>query len=377
MFDFENKGVFFPDVHDNFKFVAFVFGARLRTFATARCAFYLTGLSDLEQVDRVLELKASDFDLVNPNTGAAPVFRDARDARITIGIYERQPVLVRHAAAGAVKAWPVKFAQGKYNMSSDSAQFQTSDELESAGFRRAAANCWQQGDSHRIPLLVGKMIWHFDHRTSGVRVNAANLQVAASAVPASIEQKQDANFHPEPQYWVVPSSDDTELKWVLAFRDITNPTNARTAIASIVPHRLAGNTLPLLLPEAQLPPAEAARQSSLLLATMNSLVFDYVTRQKAKWTHLNWFILEQLPVIQPARFNDPLPAAFATHMRAAGLMNGHHPEPTIADFVVPQVLSLSYTAHDLAPLPAIWVMSMPKVRCCHLSCGTTKTAAPA
>jgi len=30
-------------------------------------------------------------------------------------------------------------------------------------------------------------------------------------------------------------------------------------------------------------------------------------------------------------------------------MNGHHPEPTIADFVIPQVLALSYTAHDLAP----------------------------
>jgi len=64
---------------------------------------------------------------------------------------------------------------------------------------------------------------------------------------------------------------------------------------------------------------------------------------------LNWYILEQLPVIPPARFDDPLPAAFATHVRAAGLMNGHHAEPTIADFVVPQVLALSYTAHDLAP----------------------------
>jgi hypothetical protein len=36
-------------------------------------------------------------------------------------------------------------------------------------------------------------------------------------------------------------------------------------------------------------------------------------------------------------------------MRKAGLMNGHHPHPTVADFIVPQVLALSYTAHDLAP----------------------------
>ena len=30
-------------------------------------------------------------------------------------------------------------------------------------------------------------------------------------------------------------------------------------------------------------------------------------------------------------------------------MNGHHAQPTVADFVVAQVLALSYTAHDLAP----------------------------
>ena len=42
-------------------------------------------------------------------------------------------------------------------------------------------------------------------------------------------------------------------------------------------------------------------------------------------------------------------AAFAQAMRAAQLMNGHHPQPTVADFVVPQVLALTYTAHDMAP----------------------------
>ena len=41
--------------------------------------------------------------------------------------------------------------------------------------------------------------------------------------------------------------------------------------------------------------------------------------------------------------------AFTTRMRATGLMNGHHPQPSVADFVIPQVLALSYTAHDLAP----------------------------
>ena len=83
---------------------------------------------------------------------------------------------------------------------------------------------------------------------------------------------------------------------------------------------------------------------------MFSFAFDFALRQKVQGQNLNWFIIEQATVIAPERFNEPLPAAFASAMRAARLMNGHHPQPTVADFVVPQVLALSYTAHDMAPL---------------------------
>ena len=91
------------------------------------------------------------------------------------------------------------------------------------------------------------------------------------------------------------------------------------------------------------------RIAPLLLANVCSFALDFVARQKVQSTSINLFILEQLPVIAPARFDEPLPAAFAQAMRAAQLMNGNHPHPTVADFVIPQVLALSYTAHDLAP----------------------------
>jgi hypothetical protein len=35
-------------------------------------------------------------------------------------------------------------------------------------------------------------------------------------------------------------------------------------------------------------------------------------------------------------------------MREAKLMNGYHDDPTVADCVIPQVLALTYTAHDMA-----------------------------
>ena len=53
--------------------------------------------------------------LVNPNTGAAPIFRSRRDADLTPRLYRENPVLIRHGGAsetqGALpdrKAWPVK-----------------------------------------------------------------------------------------------------------------------------------------------------------------------------------------------------------------------------------------------------------------------------
>src|SRR3546814_20413760 len=45
---------------------------------------------------------------------------------------------------------------------------------------------------------------------------------------------------------------------------------------------------------------------------------------------MNWFIVEQLPLIAPERYADPLGTT------------------TVGDFVREQVLRLSHTAHDLA-----------------------------
>ena len=104
-----------------------------------------------------------------------------------------------------------------------------------------------------------------------------------------------------------------------------------------------------MLPDAGLDAAAYAALAPLLLANFSAMAFDYVARQKVQGQHLNWFVVEQLPVIAPARFAEPLPSRFVSAMRRAKLMNGHHAHPSVADFVVPQVLALSYTAHDLAP----------------------------
>lgn len=339
LFDFENKGIFFPDVHDNFKFVALVFGGEQRTFPIARCAFYLHGVDELDDPKRELKFSAEDFKRVNPNTGSAPIFRNQRDADITLRVYREHPVLVDRGDGKERRAWPVKYLR-MFDMTNDSKLFLTRAEVEQRGVQAA-------------PLLVGKMLWHYDHRAAGVSVNLDSVHVAANSLPTTAAQHADPAFVPEPQYWIDTAAHPDKMSWALGFRDITNPTNSRTAIAAIVPHRLAGNTLPMLIPAADESASTSAAWMSLLLANFNSMAFDFVTRQKAKWTHLNWFILEQLPVIAPARFEESIG------------------KQKIADFIREQVLHLSYTANDLAPFardlgydgpPFIWDESERRAR---------------
>jgi hypothetical protein len=69
----------------------------------------------------------------------------------------------------------------------------------------------------------------------------------------------------------------------------------------------------------------------LLLANLNSIALDFMARQKVQGQHLNWYIVEQLPVIRPDQFEEKIS------------------RKKIADFVRGEVLRLSYTAHDLEP----------------------------
>ncbi len=356
LFDFENRKGFFPDVDTRFKFCTLVFGGARRHFDKTRCAFYLHQLVELDNPARTLTLSAEDFQRVNPNTAAAPIFRSRRDADITLRVYAQHPVLVKHGNVSAstgqqadTRTWPVKYVT-MFHMTNDSGLFLKADELQKQGWRPAELNRWEKGAAQAVPLYEGKMVQTFDHRAADVVVHAGNLHRAAQQEAVEPGEKASPDRYAVPQYFVLrKEAAITKPEWSLAFKDVTSPTNMRTMIAAMLPLAGFGNTLPLLRPNSAEEAAEYIAFAPLLLANFNSLAFDYAARQKVQGQHLNWFVVEQLPVIAPARFQEALPSAFTKAARAAELMNGHHPHPSVADFVIPQVLALTYTAHDMAP----------------------------
>ena len=229
------------------------------------------------------------------------------------------------------KVWPVRYCT-MFHMTNDSGLFKRRDELEAQGWYPVGMNHWKKGEAEAVPLYVGRMIHNYDHRSSHVTTNEENLHNAALSVNFSDAEKALPGRYPTPQYWVSESDvpENERQSWSIGFRDIARATDMRTMIAAVIPTVAAGNTLPLVLPEPESKTPYAAF-APLLLANFNTLAFDYIARQKAQSTHINWYIVEQLPLIRPDQFEQTLG------------------KTRIADFVRGEVLHLSYTAHDLAP----------------------------
>ena len=333
LFDFENRRLgtdlppFFPDVDSRFKFCALIFGGEQREFEKTECAFFLNGAGAIKDPDRCFPLAPEDFARVNPNTGTAPVFRTRRDSEITRDIYERHPVLVDRSGGRVRRTWPVRYVR-MFDMTNDSHLFRTAAQLEAEGFYPVQGNRWKRGEELYLPLYQGRMIHHFDHRANSVRFNPESTHNPYLSEEVTEAQHADPDFLPQTRYWVPAGEVADALPegcgYALGFRDIARATDVRTTIASIVPWAGYGNTLPLVI-------GDDALSSTYLVANLNAMCADFVTRQKAQGTHLNWYIVEQLPVIASADYDRQFGGT------------------TARDLVQDHVLRLTYTAHDMAP----------------------------
>lgn len=330
LYDFENKKIFFKDIHASFKFCAFIFGGEERRFDQTECAFFLHDVETIDDPDRCFPLTPDDFVRVNPNTGTAPVFRTRRDAEITRGIYEQHPVLVDRSGEEERRAWPVKYVR-MFDMANDSHLFRTAEQLDVEGCYPVEGNRWKRGDEVFLPLYQGRMIGQFDHRANSVYYNPENTTNPYLSMPVSEAQHADPFFSPSTRYWVMEEKVNevmpSGLGWTIAYRRIARSTDSRTMIVTAVPKAALSDSVFVLMPQGQFSGMDAC----LAIGNLNSYCFDYVTRLKLPGTNLSWFILEQLPVITRCEYNLPIG------------------DITARDLLKDHVLRLTYTAHDMAP----------------------------
>ena len=333
IFDFENRAKntgeerndngnqFFPAVDSRFKFCILILRGEKRESTETAGAFFLRDVEEVNDQDRLVDISPAVCALVNPNTHTSPIFRSRRDQNITLGIYNQFPAVRRHGSP--LPTWPLHQLR-MLDMTLDSEHFRQAADLEQDGYYRVAGNVYKRGEKCALPLYVGMMVHHFNHRAASVVVNPQNVFNPGQPEAATLEQLQDMNFLPLPRYWVDESTVNERLRnfserleWAVCFRAIARPNDARTIIAAIVPRAAVGNQLSLLLPDTPPRPQDSDnveamdewRQQStealkkycaeapLYLANLCSFALDYVFRKKTQGANLNWFMMEQLPVI--------------------------------------------------------------------------------
>ncbi len=113
--------------------------------------------------------------------------------------------------------------------------------------------------------------------------------------------------------------------WLQAFRSIVRATDKRTLLMNNIPLGGVVNIAPIL----EYKHARAVA-STLVLANMNSVPLDYATRSAIGGAAMNFFIVKQLPVLPPEAH---LEEAFA------GVR--------WVEFIVPRALELTYTSWEL------------------------------
>lgn len=324
LYGFENEEFIFPAVHHATKFCLLTLTGGARPAGVAEFVFFARQVAALDEPERRFTLTPEDFALLNPNTRTCPIFRSRRDAELTRAIYRRVGVLIDESRGDAGNPWRITFLT-MFHMTNDSGLFRTREQLEREGWQ-LRGNVFQRGDEACLPLYEGKMVHQFDSRF-GTYDGQTEAQARQGKLP-ELSDRDHANpeLLPQPRYWVHQSECESRsdgqrsAEWFLGWRDITSAVVLRTVVAAAFPRVAVGNNLPI----AQLANPPTAPQ---LLANLNSFILDYVARQKAGGSHLNFFIVEQLPMLSP--------------ISDSGVIT--------ADWITERVLELTYTAWDMQP----------------------------
>ena len=303
---FENEEFIFPGIANVVRFCLFVVSGIDAKEEKPTFAFYLRKLSQLSDQHRFFELSTDDLKLLNPNTGTCPIFRNKTDAELTKAIYSRVPILVDETHEE--NPWGFKGIL-MFMMNTDSKYFSV-----------------KRQDDY-LPLYEGKLIWHYDHRFASYDLKGVVKGKGGRGLPVTpLSRYEDPNYTIQPQYWVPRAEvlkripEFWQKDWLIAFRDVTSSKLERTAVFSLIPKVGVGHKAPVALFSKEL----SSPVLSCFLANSNSLVLDFITRQKIGGTSLSFFILNQLPIIPPD--------AYTT---------------TDVAYIAPRVLELVYTSYDL------------------------------
>jgi hypothetical protein len=368
LFDFVNRKPLFPDVQTVERFSLITFTGAMGTDQPIRFATLCVDVANLKEPGRQYTLSAEDIALMSPINGACPLMRSEQDAKILRKLYKHFPILGQKDASRPDLYWNPNYTP-IFHMANDSGDFRKREELEAQGYelrsgifvsaevprelrRWHEVAKWEGDEEVYLPLYEGKYIYLFDHLYGTFESVPASKRFGrkAEAPAPTLDQLADPEYEIVPRYWFSrhlwrKRQRQRMLRDDVAFyfRDVAGVyPDLRTAIGSICQATPAGDKAPCLT----LATAENDTQSwALRLLTFgglfNSLVFDYIVRNKLFSKSMKWNTLGQ--IVMP-------PPSHCIRKVFDGSLQGE---------LAAAALELSFTSWSLAPLGEAFGIHQP------------------
>lgn len=316
---FENEEHVFPAVDHRYKFCIVHYGGENLKHDYPDFIFFCRNFNDVKNIKRHFTLTTEDFQLINPNTFNCPIFRTQRDSEIIKAIYRRVPILINDNYKNG-NPWEISL-QEMFHMAMDSHIFKTSSYFGES-IDRVQNNILIFENEKWMPLYEAKMFYLYDHRYGSYE---GKSERGFSSLPVVSDQMhKNPNYLIYPWYWIPEKELATRVKWdnkwFLALRKITNATNERCGVFSLIPYCGISNSAEVCYSK------KSILYVILLFANFNSIIFDYILRMKMGGTNFSFFILKQIAVIPQKQYSD-----------------------AISELIIVRVIQLTFTAWDLEP----------------------------
>ena len=286
--DFENREKLFP-IHSSFRFCLLTATGSDIKIDKAKMICYASNMNHLLEKERYFNLSPEEFRLINPESKTMPSCRNQYDKEILINVYNNSETL----SSGYEK---LTF-KNIFHMSGDSNLFKSEKDLKLQGFKLDDNKIMKNDTLGKVylPLYEAKLFHQY----------MFNFATFEGISEKDLKTGQNTNYIDnsigidsiKPRFWIDKNEVEGVYKnfkwnynWTLGLRGITCATNERTSIASIMPRFGGGNSIGYITNINEW-------EAMTILFSINSIIFDYVSRMKVGGMNFNFWIAYQQPVI--------------------------------------------------------------------------------
>lgn len=317
LFCIENRAKVFA-IDSRFKFCPLVVQKGGATEAI-RAAFMRRDLAEWEHPETVvLPYARAQIDRLSPKRRALLEVSTLRDLAIVERMYANAELLGEEGMD-----WGgIRYAQGDFNLTSDSNLFPKRTWWEERGYRPDPYGRWlppegqapalvyrgqeigPRGD-RALPLYKGHMVGQFDFSEKGW-VSGSGRSAVWRKIPWDDKVIEPEYLLPQSIFDAI-DSETKNLK--LGMMDVTSATNTRTTIVSWISHFPCSHKVPTIVPRDY-----TYEKVATLGVVMNSFAFDYLIRYRLGGQSLILAVLQETPFCTIESSESRLLSYFGNHL---------------------------------------------------------------